>query len=181
MIESCKSPVRSGSGSEAARAAEELLRFVGKRRFSTILADPPWQFLINRTGKDGARAPPPIAVWNHGHGAAILLLAGCRDRRARRRTSTFGCRTRSCRTDCASWMRGASPTRPTSSGTKSGRTAAATAGAWGSTSATSPSWCCLACAGSNARTLAAGRRQVNYLLATGKREHSRKPDELYPL
>jgi N6-adenosine-specific RNA methylase IME4 len=32
--------------------------------------------------------------------------------------------------------------------------------------------------GKNARTLAAGRRQVNYL-ATQKREHSRKPDELY--
>lgn len=34
--------------------------------------------------------------------------------------------------------------------------------------------------GKNARTLAPGRRQVNYL-ATRKREHSRKPDELYPL
>jgi N6-adenosine-specific RNA methylase IME4 len=34
--------------------------------------------------------------------------------------------------------------------------------------------------GRNARTLQAGRRQVN-LLATRKREHSRKPDELYPI
>ena len=34
--------------------------------------------------------------------------------------------------------------------------------------------------GRNARTLAAGRRQVN-LIATRKREHSRKPDELYPI
>lgn len=32
--------------------------------------------------------------------------------------------------------------------------------------------------GKNARTLAAGRRQVNYV-ATRKREHSRKPDEQY--
>jgi len=32
--------------------------------------------------------------------------------------------------------------------------------------------------GRNARTLAPGRRQVNFL-ATQKREHSRKPDELY--
>ena len=32
--------------------------------------------------------------------------------------------------------------------------------------------------GKNARTLAPGRRQVNFL-ATQKREHSRKPDELY--
>jgi N6-adenosine-specific RNA methylase IME4 len=34
--------------------------------------------------------------------------------------------------------------------------------------------------GRNARTLAAGRRQVN-VMATRKREHSRKPDELYPI
>ena len=34
--------------------------------------------------------------------------------------------------------------------------------------------------GKNARTLAAGRRQVN-LLATRKREHSRKPDEQYDI
>jgi N6-adenosine-specific RNA methylase IME4 len=34
--------------------------------------------------------------------------------------------------------------------------------------------------GKNARTQAAGRRQVN-LLATRKREHSRKPDELYDI
>ncbi|MEI8264727.1 MAG: MT-A70 family methyltransferase [Betaproteobacteria bacterium] len=34
--------------------------------------------------------------------------------------------------------------------------------------------------GKNARTLAPGRRQVNFL-ATQKREHSRKPDEMYDL
>jgi N6-adenosine-specific RNA methylase IME4 len=34
--------------------------------------------------------------------------------------------------------------------------------------------------GKNARTLAPGRRQTN-LLATRKREHSRKPDEQYDL
>ncbi len=34
--------------------------------------------------------------------------------------------------------------------------------------------------GKNARTLPPGRSQVNFL-ATRKREHSRKPDELYPL
>lgn len=34
--------------------------------------------------------------------------------------------------------------------------------------------------GKKARTLAPGRSQVNFL-ATQKREHSRKPDELYPL
>jgi N6-adenosine-specific RNA methylase IME4 len=34
--------------------------------------------------------------------------------------------------------------------------------------------------GANARTLAAGRTQVN-LVATRKREHSRKPDEIFPI
>jgi N6-adenosine-specific RNA methylase IME4 len=34
--------------------------------------------------------------------------------------------------------------------------------------------------GKNARTLASGRRQVNYI-ESRKREHSRKPDELYPI
>ena len=34
--------------------------------------------------------------------------------------------------------------------------------------------------GKNARTLAPGRRQVNYL-ETRKREHSRKPDEIYDI
>lgn len=34
--------------------------------------------------------------------------------------------------------------------------------------------------GKNARTLAPGRTQVNFI-ATRKREHSRKPDELYPI
>ena len=34
--------------------------------------------------------------------------------------------------------------------------------------------------GKNARTLAAGRRQVNFV-ATKKREHSRKPDEMYDI
>ena len=34
--------------------------------------------------------------------------------------------------------------------------------------------------GVNARTLAPGRRQVN-IIKTRKREHSRKPDELYPI
>jgi hypothetical protein len=33
-----------------AAPGEDLLRFVGSQRFSTILCDPPWQFQ-NRTGK----------------------------------------------------------------------------------------------------------------------------------
>lgn len=40
--------------------------------------------------------------------------------------------------------------------------------------------CLFGVRGKNARTLAPGRRQVN-LLGTRKREHSRKPDELYDI
>lgn len=40
--------------------------------------------------------------------------------------------------------------------------------------------CLFGIRGKNARTLAAGRRQVN-LLGTQKREHSRKPDEFYDI
>jgi len=32
------------------KAAEDFLKFIGKKKFSTIVADPPWQFQ-NRTGK----------------------------------------------------------------------------------------------------------------------------------
>jgi N6-adenosine-specific RNA methylase IME4 len=31
-------------------ASDDLLAFVGNRKFATVLADPPWQF-ANRTGK----------------------------------------------------------------------------------------------------------------------------------
>ena len=55
-----------------------------------------------------------------------------------------------------------------------------TAAASASISATSRSCCCSARAGKNNRTLAPGRRQVNFM-ATRKREHSRKPDEQYDL
>ena len=46
--------------------------------------------------------------------------------------------------------------------------------------ATSPNSSFSAFAGRSARTLAPGRRQVNYL-ASRKREHSRKPDQLYEI
>jgi N6-adenosine-specific RNA methylase IME4 len=37
-------------GDRKMNASDDLLNFIGKRKFSTILADPPWQFQ-NRTGK----------------------------------------------------------------------------------------------------------------------------------
>ena len=41
---------RNGGTTEVVDLSTELLEFAGSRRFSTVLADPPWRF-INRTGK----------------------------------------------------------------------------------------------------------------------------------
>jgi N6-adenosine-specific RNA methylase IME4 len=177
MTASSESLVRSDDGSEAARAAEELLRFIGKRRFSTILADPPWRF-INRTGKMapehrrlsryGTLTVDEIAALPVGQAAPdrahlylwvpnALLPEGLRVMEA------WGFRYKSnivwhkVRKDGGSDGRGVgfyfrNVTELVLFGVR----------------------------GKDMRTLAAGRRQVN-LLATRKREHSRKPDELYPI
>ena len=42
---------------------EALLKKVDSSRFSTVLADPPWQFQ-NRTGKNSTRARSPLPVPN---------------------------------------------------------------------------------------------------------------------
>ncbi|MEX0827883.1 MAG: hypothetical protein WD005_02920, partial [Haliea sp.] len=38
------------SDTDAPSASKEFLAFIAERKFATIVADPPWQF-INRTGK----------------------------------------------------------------------------------------------------------------------------------
>ena len=177
MTASSESPVRGDGGSEAPRAAEELLRFIGQRRFSTILADPPWRF-INRTGKMapehrrlsryGTLTVDEIAALPVGQAAPdrahlylwvpnALLPEGLRVMEA------WGFRYKSnivwhkVRKDGGSDGRGVgfyfrNVTELVLFGVR----------------------------GKDMRTLAAGRRQVN-LIATRKREHSRKPDELYPI
>src|SRR3954451_20060183 len=176
MIESSEAPVRGDGGSEAARAAEELLRFIGMRRFSTILADPPWRF-INRTGKMapehrrlsryGTLTVDEIAALPVGQAAPdrahlylwvpnALLPEGLRVMEA------WGFRYKSnivwhkVRKDGGSDGRGVgfyfrNVTELVLFGVRGGL-----------------------------RTLAPARSQVN-LLGTRKREHSRKPDELYPI
>src|SRR3954451_21129001 len=177
MTASSESPVSGDGGSEAPRAAEGLLRFIGKRRFSTILADPPWRF-INRTGKMapehrrlsryGTLTVDEIAALPVGQAAPdrahlylwvpnALLPEGLRVMEA------WGFRYKSnivwhkVRKDGGSDGRGVgfyfrNVTELVLFGVR----------------------------GKDTRTLAAGRRQVN-LIATRKREHSRKPDELYPI
>ncbi|HVY58197.1 MAG TPA: MT-A70 family methyltransferase [Xanthobacteraceae bacterium] len=157
--------------------ADELLSFAAGRKFSTILADPPWQFQ-NRTGKVAPEhrrlsryetmtlqeiqslpvkdVVTPVAhlyLWVPNallpQGLAVLQAWGF--------TYKSNLVWHKIRKDGGSDGRGVgfyfrNVTELVLFGTR----------------------------GKNARTLAPGRRQVNYL-ATRKREHSRKPDEQYDI
>ena len=156
-------------------AASDLLDFVGQSRFATILADPPWQF-VNRTGKiapehrrlsrygtmtlpevmdlpviDIAKPTAHLYLWVPN----ALLPDGLAVMKAWGFTYKSNLVWHKVRKDGGSDGRGVgfyfrNVTEVILFGTR----------------------------GKNARTLAPGRRQVN-LLATRKREHSRKPDEQY--
>ena len=158
-------------------AADDLLGFVGERRFSTVLADPPWQF-TNKTGKvapehkrlaryqtlgfDEIMALPVARVTNPTTHLYLwcpnaLLPEGIAVMKAWGFTYKSNLVWHKVRKDGGSDGRGVgfyfrNVTELILFGVK----------------------------GKNARTLAPGRRQVN-LLATRKREHSRKPDEQYDL
>lgn len=158
-------------------AADDFLRFVRGRRFSTILADPPWQFQ-NRTGKiapehkrlsrygtmtlDAIRALPierasaevsHLYLWVPNallpEGLAVMCAWGFQYK--------SNIVWRKIRKDGGSDGRGVgfyfrNVTEIILFGTR----------------------------GRNARTLQPGRTQVNYI-ESRKREHSRKPDEQYDL
>jgi N6-adenosine-specific RNA methylase IME4 len=158
-------------------AADDLLRAANGRRFSTILADPPWRF-INRTGKMApehrrlsrygtmtldeiaalpvhkiASDPAHLYLWVPN----ALLPEGIHVLRAWGFEYKSNIVWHKIRKDGGSDGRGVgfyfrNVTELILFGVK----------------------------GKNARTLAPGRRQVN-MIETRKREHSRKPDELYPL
>jgi len=158
-------------------AAVSLRQFARRRRFATILADPPWRF-TNKTGKvapehkrlarygtmkladimtlpvgDIATAPAHLYLWCPNamlpEGLAVMKAWGF----AYKSNIVW----HKVRKDGGSDGRGVgfyfrNVTELILFGVK----------------------------GKNARTLAPGRRQVN-LLATRKREHSRKPDEQYEI
>ncbi len=157
--------------------ASDLLDFVGQSRFATVLADPPWQF-VNRTGK--------IAPEH-------------------RRLSRYGTMT----LDEIMELPVSDITKPTAHLYLWVPNALLPDGlavmkAWGFTYKSNLVWhkirkdggsdgrgvgfyfrnvtelILFGVRGKNARTLAPGRSQVN-LLATRKREHSRKPDEQYEI
>jgi N6-adenosine-specific RNA methylase IME4 len=157
--------------------AEDLSNFIGNQRFATILADPPWRF-ANRTGK---MAPEHRRLSRYGtmtvEEIAMLPVAGVVASTAH----------------LYLWV----PNALLPDGLRVMQ-------AWGFEYKTNIVWHKLrkdggsdgrgvgfyfrnvtelvlfGVRGKNARTLAPGRRQVNYL-GTRKREHSRKPDEQYEL
>jgi len=157
--------------------ATDLLRFVGTRRFGTILADPPWQF----TNKTGKIAPEHKRLSRYGTMKLSDIMAlPVADIAAPVAHLYLWC-----------------PNAMLPDGL-------AVMKAWGFTYKSNLVWHKLrkdggsdgrgvgfyfrnvtelilfGVRGKNARTLAPGRTQVNYM-GTRKREHSRKPDEQYEI
>jgi N6-adenosine-specific RNA methylase IME4 len=158
-------------------AGHDLVDFVGKRRFATILADPPWQF-TNRTGK---MAPEHRRLSRY----STMKLEEIAGLPVGDLTTTTA--------HLYLWC----PNAMLPEGLAVMR-------AWGFNYKSNLVWhkvrkdggsdgrgvgfyfrnvtelILFGVRGKNARTLAPGRSQVN-LLATRKREHSRKPDEQYDI
>jgi len=155
----------------------DLLTVFGKRRFASILADPPWRF----TNKSGKIAPEHRRLTRYGTMRLDEILALPVEQLAAATAHLY------------LWC----PNALLPEGL-------AVIKAWGFTYKSNLVWhkvrkdggsdgrgvgfyfrnvtelILFGVRGKNARTLAPGRRQVN-LLATRKREHSRKPDEQYAL
>jgi N6-adenosine-specific RNA methylase IME4 len=158
-------------------AASDLLDFVGPARFATVLADPPWQF-VNRTGKI---APEHRRLSRYGTMKLEEILALPVGDIMRPTAHLYLWVPNALLPDGLAVMK-----------------------AWGFTYKSNLVWhkvrkdggsdgrgvgfyfrnvtelVLFGVRGKDARTLAPARRQVN-LLATRKREHSRKPDEQYEL
>ena len=159
------------------RDSAALLDFVGKQKFGTILADPPWRF-ANRTGK---MAPEHKRLSRYETMSIEEICALPVGEVARERAHLY------------LWV----PNALLPWGIQA-------MAAWGFTYKSNIVWhkvrkdggsdgrgvgfyfrnvtelILFGVRGKNMRTLAPGRRQVN-LLATRKQEHSRKPDEQYAI
>ena len=154
-----------------------FVSFVGRRRFATILADPPWQF-VNRTGK----IAPEHGRLTRYPTLKVDEIAALPVEKAAAPTAHLYL-----------WC----PNALLPDGF-------AVMQAWGFTYKSNIVWhkvrkdggsdgrgvgfyfrnvtelILFGVRGKNARTLSPGRTQVNYI-GTRKREHSRKPDEQYPI
>lgn len=166
-----------GDRNRSHNAASDLLQFVGEKRFATILADPPWQF----TNKTGKVAPEHRRLSRYGTMKLEEIMALPVGEIAATPAHLY------------LWC----PNAMLPEGL-------AVMKAWGFAYKSNIVWhkvrkdggsdgrgvgfyfrnvtelILFGVRGKNARTLAPGRRQVN-LLATRKREHSRKPDEQYEI
>jgi N6-adenosine-specific RNA methylase IME4 len=155
--------------------ASDLLDFVSNSRFGTVLADPPWQFL-NRTGKI---APEHRRLSRYGTMTLSEIMELPVEKIAKPTAHLYLWVPNALLPDGLAVMK-----------------------AWGFTYKSNLVWhkirkdggsdgrgvgfyfrnvtelILFGVRGKNARTLAAGRTQVN-LFETRKREHSRKPDEQY--
>ena len=156
---------------------QDLLHFAGKQRFATVLADPPWRFQ-NSTGKI---APEHRRLSRYGTLSLEEIKALPVSNIVKEPAHLY------------LWV----PNALLAEGLEVMK-------AWGFTYKSNIVWhkirkdggpdgrgvgfyfrnvtelVLFGVRGKNARTLAPGRRQVNFL-ATRKREHSKKPDELYPI
>ena len=165
----------SGTPKKIKLSAEDFLTFVGSRRFRTILVDPPWQFQ-NRTGKV---APEHRRLSRYG----TMTLDEIKSLPLQQAAGDVS--------HLYLWV----PNALLPEGL-------AVMNSWGFKYKTNLVWrkirkdggsdgrgvgfyfrnvtelLLFGIRGKNARTLQAGRRQVNYL-ESRKREHSRKPDEQY--
>lgn len=155
----------------------DLLDFAGTRRFATLLADPPWQF----TNKTGKVAPEHKRLSRYGTMRLPGIMALPIEQLAAPTAHLYLWCPNALLPDGIAVMK-----------------------SWGFTYKSNIVWhkvrkdggsdgrgvgfyfrnvtelLLFGVRGKNARTLAPGRRQVN-LLATRKREHSRKPDEQYKI
>ena len=89
FLERCEAP-------DMTAIDQDLIGFAGKRRFATILADPPWQF----TNKTGKVAPEHKRLARYGTMTLdeIMALPVGDTRRADLRIFISGARTRCCPT-----------------------------------------------------------------------------------
>lgn len=158
-------------------AAEDLIALAGPRRFATILADPPWQF-VNRTGKMapehrrlaryGTLTLPEIEALPVAALAAPVahLYLWCPNALLPEGLAVMRAWGFAYKSNLV-WHKVRKDGGPDGRGV-------------GFYFRNVTELILFGVRGRNARTLAPGRRQVNFL-ATRKREHSRKPDEQYAL
>ena len=164
-------------------AARELVRFLGGRRFGTVMADPPWRF-ANRTGKVApehrrlARYPTmtlddicalPVAEHLADPAHCYLWVPNALLPDGLRVLSAWGFEYKS----NIVWHKIRKDEGPDGLKMSDGRGV-------GFYFRNVTELLLFGVRGKNARTEAPGRRQVN-MIQSRKREHSRKPDEQYDL